>query len=111
MQKMHKVVVSTALALGLSLGTVAVVSAPAEAAGCVSKQEYRKVKRNWTKTRVHDKFGTSGHREAIAHSGGYVSEVRTYRGCGSQYNVVSVAFDKEPGDVLRLSAKSAVWVG
>lgn len=91
-------------------GVLVAVPSTAHAAGCVSKAEFGAVKKGWPERKVHTKFGTKGKRLSIATSGGYSAEVRTYNGCGSAYSVVSVAFDKEPGDVFRLSAKSAVWV-
>jgi hypothetical protein len=99
------------LVVSLMVATLALLgAAPAKAAGCVTKAEYNAVKKGWKQTSVHAKFGTAGKRVSIASSGGYVSEVRTYTAC-SRYSVVSVAYSKNPGGVLRLSAKSAVWVG
>jgi hypothetical protein len=85
-------------------------AAPADAAGCVSRSEYRKAKHNLTITRVHRIFGTSGKRLSYASYGGYAAQIRTYRGCGSRYNVVSVLFDKNPGGSWRLDTKAAVWI-
>ncbi len=100
----------TLLVLLVTIGaTVIAVPTPAQAAGCVSHQEYRMVHRHWAKTRVHRVFDTRGRRAAIAHAGGYASEVRTYRGCSSAYSVVSVAYTKAPRGVFRLAAKSAMW--
>ena len=48
---------------------------------------------------------------SIASSGGYVFQVRAYDVCGSPYSVVSIGYDKNRGGLLRLSAKTAVWVG
>ncbi len=86
-------------------------AAPASAAGCVSRAEYRSAKGNMTKARVHRIFGTSGRRLSHASYGGYAAQVRTYRGCGSRYDVVSVLFDKKPGGRWRLDTKAAVWFG
>jgi hypothetical protein len=61
-------------------------------------------------TRVHAKFGTSGHRESTASMGGYASTMRTYRVCHQQFSSIAISFDKKPGGVFRLSAKSALWV-
>lgn len=77
--------------------------------GCVTKSEYKKVKKGMTQKKVTATFGTAGKREARATSGGYVSEIRSYRTC-DRYSAVAIAFEKKPGGVLRLSAKSAVWV-
>jgi hypothetical protein len=85
--------------------------ASAQRAGCVTRAEYRAVRKGWKQTAVHAKFGTVGKRFTIASSGGYVFEVRTYDVCGSQFSVVSIGYDKNPGGVLRLSNKTAVWVG
>ncbi len=92
-------------------GVLVAVPSTAHAAGCVSKAEFSAVKKGWPESKVHSKFGTAGKRTAIASSGGYASEVRSYNGCGSTYNVVAVSYDREPGGVFRLAAKSAVWVG
>lgn len=77
--------------------------------GCVTKGEYHAVKKGMTKAKVAHVFGTSGKRVSIASSGGYAAEIRNYKTC-SRYSAVSIAFDKNPGGVFRLSAKSAVWV-
>ncbi len=86
-------------------------AAPASAAGCVSRSEYRAAKSNMTMTRVHRIFDTSGRRVSYASYGGYAAQIRTYRGCGSRYNVVSILFDKNPGGLWRLDTKAAIWVG
>lgn len=102
--------------LVLSITPVLVVGSSTSAdaaiarAGCVSKAEFNAVRKGWRESAVHDKFGTVGKRVSIATSGGYSSELRTYQGCGSSFNVVSVAYNKKPGGVFRLAAKSAVWV-
>ena len=62
-------------------------------------------------TRVHSTFGTSGKAVATASSGGYRSQVRTYKGCGSAYNTVSVSYSATPHHAYTLAAKAAVWVG
>lgn len=101
-----------ALVIALVIASMAMLpAAPASAAGCVSRSEYRSAKSNMTMTRVHRIFGTSGRRLSIASSGGYAAQIRTYRGCGSRYSVVSVLFDKNPGGSWRLDTKAAVWVG
>jgi hypothetical protein len=93
-----------------SFGVVAVAPvALADTPGCVTHSEYRHVHKGMKKTRVHRIFDTIGHRDAIAHSGGYTSEIRSYKTC-SPYSAVSIAYDAGPNEPLRLSAKSAVWV-
>lgn len=80
------------------------IAAPAEAAtGCVTQREFAKVKKGMAKAKVHRVFGTKGKRDAIARSGGYTSEVRSYRSCAA-YGAVAVSFLNG-----RLAAKSAVF--
>jgi hypothetical protein len=93
-----------------SFGVIALApAASADTEGCVVRSEYQKVHKGMRKSSVQRIFDTNGNRQAIAHSGGYTSEIRSYRTC-SQYSAVSVAFDSGPGEPLRVSAKSAVWV-
>ena len=95
----------------LAAGLVAVATpAGADTPGCVTRSEFRSVYRGMSKTRVQAIFDTDGTRQAISWSGGFAAEVRSYRAC-SLYSVVSIAYDKRPGGVFRLSAKSAVWSG
>lgn len=98
--------------LTIAVAGLVVPTSPALASGtpgCVIKGEYRAVKKGMTKTKVAHVFGTGGKRLSIASSGGYASEIRTYKAC-SKYSVVSIAFDRRPGGAFRLSAKAAVWV-
>jgi hypothetical protein len=103
----------TACASLALLGGTAVFAPTASAAnstpGCVTKSEYKKAKKGMTKKRVATIFGTNGKLEARATSGGYASEIRSYRTC-SKYSAVAISFAKKPGGTPRLSAKSAVWV-
>lgn len=108
---MKKVIASLAAGVVASFGVVATApAASADTGTCVTRTEYRQVSRGMTKAKVHRIFDIDGKRQAIARSGGYVSEIRNYKTC-SQYSAVSIAWDKKPGGVFRLSAKSAVWVG
>ena len=84
--------------------------AQADTPGCVTRAEYRAVTKGMTKARVHKIFDTDGRRQAISTSGGYAFEIRSYKTC-APYSAVSVGFEKKPGGVLRMSNKSAVWVG
>lgn len=106
---MKKLCVIAALVASAFLVAPAPV-ASAATPGCVTKAEYQKVKKGTPKTKVAKTFGTAGKRISIASSGGFSSEIRSYKTC-SKYSVVSIAFDKVPGGVFKLSAKSAVWVG
>ncbi|QBR91400.1 hypothetical protein [Nocardioides euryhalodurans] len=82
--------------------------ATADTPSCVSRSEFRKVRQNMSKAKVHRIFDVDGRREAISHSGAYHAQVRSYKGCG-QGSYVSVAFDKAGANPWKLSAKSASW--
>ncbi len=75
----------------------------AQAAGCVTQGEFKRAKKGMSKASVAAVFGTRGKRDAIARSGGYVSEVRSYTAC-SAYGAVAVSYLNG-----RLTAKSAVF--
>ena len=100
----------------VTLGAVAVpVTAIAPAANadagsptCVTRAEYRQVNKGMTKAAVDREFGIHGKRQAGATSGGYRSEVWSYRTC-QRYSALAVSFSANPGGPLRLAAKSAVW--
>jgi hypothetical protein len=98
-------------ALGMAIigSMLAVPSASADTEGCVARAEYRKVGKGDTKAKVNRIFDTAGHRESIAHSGRYHSEIRSYNTCSS-FSAVSIAWDRTGSGPWRLSAKSAVWV-
>ena len=108
---MKRVLVVTAVALAAVAVTVSPVSAATGNAtsGCVTKAEYKRVHKGATLAKVAQTFGTPGKRMSIATSGGYGAQVRNYPTC-SPYSAVAIAFDKNPGGLYRLSAKSALWV-
>jgi hypothetical protein len=95
-----------ALALVGFVGTAKAADTP----GCVTRAEYRSVHAGDRMSRVHRIFDIRGRRMSIATSGGFASQIRSYKTC-SQFSSVAIAYDKEPGGVWRLAAKSAVWVG
>jgi hypothetical protein len=84
---------------------IVVGPAAADTPGCVTRAEYRAVKHGMTKTKVHGIFDTRGNRQAIASSGRYTVEIRSYKTC-SRFSAVAVSYQNG-----RLSTKSAVWVG
>jgi hypothetical protein len=86
----------------------ATVGSANAATGCVSKAEYKKAHRGMTKQKIDHIFGTSGHRQAGATSGGYRSEVWSYRPC-TQFSAVSLSFSGTTRSPLKMDAKSAVW--
>ena len=75
---------------------------------CVTRAEYSQVHRGMTKAAVDREFGIRGHREAGAQSGGFRSEVWSYKTC-QRFSAVATSFGANPGGQLRLKAKSAVW--
>lgn len=107
LKKITLVAAATAVAAaGLA---VPATSAQADTPGCVTRAEYRSVAKGWKKARVDRRFDTSGHRMAIASSGGYSTSIWNYKTC-SQFSAVSIAYDKHGTGPWRLTAKSAVWV-
>lgn len=78
---MKKVLVGLAV-LVVSAVAVAVAPAAADTPGCVTKTEYRSVKKSATLAKVKRVFDTAGRRVAIATSDGYGSQIRNYRAAG-----------------------------
>jgi hypothetical protein len=108
-----KLIAVAASAVFVTGSAIALPAAHAEGGDqrpCVTRGEYRAVHKGMTKKKVHAIFDTRGKRQAISWSGGYASEIRSYKTC-SPYSAVSVAYDKKPGRPFKLSAKSAVWTG
>jgi hypothetical protein len=99
-----KTVYAAALAVAVLAPTAA--ATPAQAApGCVTRQEYKAVRKTWWKSDVRSEFGTAG-KQIFAYRGyTYRTETREYRACGAKYGYVSVTF--EDGQVR---AKSAIWL-
>lgn len=107
MRHLSGLVVGLFVVAGLTLPAA---PAQADTPGCVTRKEYRSVKKGWTKARVDRRFDTSGNRVAIASSGGFKTSVWSYKTC-SRFSAVSVSYDKHGTSPWRLAAKSAVWVG
>lgn len=122
MQIRRQLAAAAALALtSTAFGAVAVpagaaapesAAAPSAAAkGCVTRAEYRKVKKGMPKAKVHKIFGTAGKRSTIAPlpNGGSV-EGRGYKVCGNPRGAVGVSFVKQrAGATPKLGAKSAAF--
>jgi hypothetical protein len=77
---------------------------------CVTIGEYDNVDVHQTRTSVHRRFGTSGHRTSITHNGRRTDEVRVYDVCHSPDSTVTVSYRKGAIGPFRLVSKSAVWV-
>ena len=85
--------------------------ASAQRAGCVTRAEYRAVRKGWKQTAVHAKFGTVGKRFSYR-------LVRRLRVRGPHLRRMRVAVQRrldrvrqEPRRRAAASNKTAVWVG
>jgi hypothetical protein len=102
-----------AIAAGAFIVAPIVTAAPAAAnhggytPGCVTRSEFQRVDRSWTKQRVHNVFETSGRRTGFSFGGGDRDEWRDYRVCGG--GSVSTNYDDyshdQHDDQLRLYSK------
>jgi hypothetical protein len=93
----------TALAAAIIVAAPSAVVSPAEAGtpGCVTKREFRAVKKGWHRDRVHNRFDASGR--IVSQGGGYVT--REYRSCTDpRWSYISISYDSQ-----RLDYKSAYW--
>lgn len=110
---MKKFIAAAALAVTTSAPLVALAPAAhadAGSPGCVTKAEYRKVKKGMTPTQVKNRFGTNGKITSTFNFDGYRSLTREYKACGSKYGSVMVSFDADPRKPLRLSYKFGMWI-
>lgn len=108
-------VLSTALATVGALAPVSTAGAVehsdrAAAKGCVSKKEYRKLKKGMTIAKVKRITGTAGKQTVgpIALPDGQWVVGRAYKVCTSKKGAVGISF-KGPKGKYRLASKSAVW--
>jgi hypothetical protein len=108
----HSALMGTALAAVVCGMTISAPAAQADpgSPGCVTRVEYNKARKGMTQSGIHAMFGTAGKRMSRATSAGYVAEVRSYPVCRSQFSTIAISWSSNPGQPLRLSAKSAVWV-
>lgn len=107
---MRKFAVLSAIAAVASIGVVAPASA--DTPRCVSRAEFRAVKDGWSITRVYNRFDVTGSQDWYeAGDREYdwpAMQGRSYRACTS-YGTVYVEFERYPGDVWRVTSKSAYW--
>ncbi|KRF20985.1 hypothetical protein ASG90_00785 [Nocardioides sp. Soil797] len=83
-------------------------TAQAQAAkGCVSKKEFKKIKKGMSQAKVARIFGTKGSKESVVKKKGKTIMARGYRGC-PQYSAVGVAFIKK-GGTFKMANKVATW--
>jgi len=103
MKKLTRLAIAGVVAFGLTGMTVP--AAHADTPGCVSKQEFRKVKDGFKKRRVHRIFDTRGRQTSIFRVGGETYESREYKPCSDRkYGFVWVDYVNG-----RLDAKYAYW--
>lgn len=104
----------TAALAAAALAAAVLVPAGAASANttptCITRPEYRQVKKGMTLLRIKHITGIAGHRMAIATSGGYSTQIRNFKTC-SPYSAVSMSFDKHGSGSWRMDGKSAVWAG
>ena len=83
---------------------------PHQIDNCVTPREYDKVRVNQSRTSVHKRFGTTGHRVSILHSGQRTDEVRQYDVCDSPDSTVTVSYRKQADRPFKVVSKTAVFV-
>jgi hypothetical protein len=84
------------------------MASPAQAGkACVSRKEYHRVERGWSKRRVHRLFDFDGHQSSHFTIGGDSYQSREYRTCTIAYGVRGFAWvDYKNG---RVKSKAVVW--
>ncbi len=101
----------------LSLATLAPIAltvepASADTANCVHKEEFQRVKRDFSMKRVHDIFDVRGSQTYFQFGDPSIDwpdyQTREYRPC-SRYSYVSVSYERYPGDKWRVVSKTAYW--
>ena len=111
---MFKSLLTAATVTAGLIAPVALTVAPAQAdtENCVSRAEFRAVKKGWSITRVHNRFDVPGKQTYYA-SGDAEYDIpayqsREYNGC-PKYSYVSVSYEKKQGGVWRVDSKTAYW--
>lgn len=87
--------------------TPAVDVAQADTAGCVSKREFKNVKRGFTKKRVHRIFDTKGKQFSWFNVGGDTYESREYRACTVSFGIHGTVYMDYTNN--RVDSKMAIW--
>jgi hypothetical protein len=107
-------VLSTALATTAALipAGSATAEAPSERAagkGCITKKEYRKVKKGMTVAKVRRVTGTNGKQvNKYALPGGKFVVGRAYKVCTSKRGAVGISFTNQTG-TYRVASKAVAW--
>lgn len=90
--------------------SAATSAASVHAKGCVTKAEYRKVRKGMAQSKVHRIFGTKGRVASRSDlPDGEKLEARGYKACTSKRGAVGISFTKKPGASYKLAAKAAEW--
>ena len=111
---MLKSLLTAAVATSGLLAPVALGAAPAQAdtPSCVSKTEFRAIKKGWTLQRVANRFDVPGRQSSYMSGDASIDwpawQSRDYKPC-TRYSYVSVDFEKPAGGKWRVSSKSAYW--
>ena len=111
---MLKSLLSAATVTAGLVAPIALVATPANAdtPTCVSKSEFRAVQKGWSITRVANRFDRNGNQTYYDSGDPSIDwpayQSREYKPC-RRYSYVSVSFEKEAGDVWRVTSKSAYW--
>ena len=100
----NKIFAAVAATAALTL-SAPVAPAVADTAGCVTKDEFKKVSKGMTMTKVHNIFDTKGSQSMS----GYGMQFRDYKACVKpSWSIVSVDYEKKDG-VWKVTGKLALW--
>ena len=99
---------ATVVSAGLVVPLTA-VAAQADTSTCVTKAEFKAVRKGWSITKVRNRFDIGGKQTYFFSGTQYsnASQGREYNGC-PEYSYVSVDFEKKKG-VWRVTGKYAYW--
>ena len=105
---------AAAAVLSTVLGASCLVALPevsaSAATGCISRAEYKKVKKGMTRPQVKRIVGTNGRSEGrIEASQDYIIEKRLYRVCTSRKGAAELGFVSVRGGKYKLTRKTVEW--
>lgn len=101
--------VGTGAIASVGAATAAAPSDRAASKGCVSKAEYRKIKKGMTIAKVKRITGTNGKQVSkTALPGGKFVVGRAYKVCTSKKGGVGIAFTNQTGS-YKVASKAASW--
>jgi hypothetical protein len=88
----HRRVVRVIVTAAIAASSLLIPIQGAQAAGCVSRREYRKVHQGDSKNKAHRVFGTKGKQTSQYTIGGDKYQDREYKTCTSSYGFVMVSY-------------------